>query len=115
MDELNHQALEQLAQTDDVDIPRGFMALVSMRELDFHLEETLMEDYGLPSLGHHRELHAHVLSGLHHAQPLIMADDLNFGRHTLDLLPQWLAAHSATMDQALAAELEISKAAGAMA
>lgn len=113
--QLLKQALEQLANTDDVNLPSSYMALVAMLEQDFHLEENLMESYSLPSLQLHREQHARVLSGLHHAQPRIMAGDLNLGRNTLELLPQWLAIHSATMDQVLAAELEISKAAGVIA
>ena len=103
-------ALKQAANADDANFPQSFMALVALLEHDFHLEEALMEDYGLPSLHPHREQHAHVLSGLHHTQPKVMSGDLKLGRHALAMLPQWLEIHSATLDQALAAELDIAKA-----
>ena len=108
-------ALKQAANADDANFPQSFMALVALLEHDFHLEERLMEDYGLPSLHPHREQHAHVLSGLHHTQPQVMSGDLKAGRHALALLPQWLEIHSATLDQALAAELEIAKASASAA
>jgi len=66
-----------------------------------------MEEIGFPSLANHREQHARVLSGLHHAWAAVDEGDLEQGRHALSLLPQWLIFHQATMDLALAAALEL--------
>jgi hemerythrin-like metal-binding protein len=102
------KTLEQLNSTDDTNFPQAYMALVAKLERDFHVEEALMEDYGLACLQLHREQHARVLSGLHQAQLHVMAGDIELGRHALALLPQWLEVHITTMDQALAAELQIA-------
>ncbi|MGK5077059.1 bacteriohemerythrin [Janthinobacterium sp. HLX7-2] len=100
-------ALARLSQLGDHDFSVAFRDLVAAVERDFREEEALMEDIGFPSLANHREQHARVLSGLHHAWAAVDEGDVAQGRHALSLLPQWLIFHQATMDLALAAALEL--------
>lgn len=106
-----HQALfdelARLEQLEDQYFGAAFRELVGAVERDFREEEDLMEEIGFPSLAGHREQHARVLSGLHHAGAAVDEGDLAQGRHALNLLPQWLIFHQATMDLALAAALEL--------
>ena len=99
--------LEHLAQLADPTFSAGFRDLIAAVERDFREEEDLMEEIGFPSLATHREQHARVLSGLHHAWAAVDEGDLAQGRQALALLPQWLLFHQATMDLALAAALEL--------
>lgn len=99
--------LARLAQLADPQFSVGFRELIAAVERDFREEEDLMEAIGFPSLANHREQHARVLSGLHHAWAAVDEGDVEQGRHALTLLPQWLLFHQATMDLALAAALEL--------
>ena len=99
--------LARLAQLADQHFSAAFRELIAAVERDFREEEDLMEEIGFTSLANHREQHARVLSGLHHAWAAVDEGDLVQGRHALTLLPQWLLFHQATMDLALAAALEI--------
>ena len=99
--------LARLAQLADPQFSVGFRELIAAVERDFREEEDLMEAIGFPSLANHREQHARVLSGLHHAWTAVDEGDVEQGRHALTLLPQWLLFHQATMDLALAAALEL--------
>ena len=99
--------LARLSQLDDRHFTVAFRDLVAAVERDFRGEEELMEVIGFASLANHREQHARVLSGLHHAWAAVDEGDLAQGRHALALLPQWLIFHQATMDLALAAALEL--------
>ena len=101
--------LEHLAQLADPNFSAGFRDLIAAVERDFREEEDLMEEIGFPSLATHREQHARVLSGLHHAWAAVDEGDVEQGRHALTLLPQWLLFHQATMDLALAAALEMAQ------
>ena len=106
-----HEALfDELARLDklgDQHFSAAFRELIAAVERDFREEEDLMEAIGFHSLANHREQHARVLSGLHHAWAAVDEGDLAQGRHALALLPQWLLFHQATMDLALAAALEL--------
>ena len=99
--------LARLSQLSDQHFSVGFRDLIAAVERDFREEEELMEEIGFPSLANHREQHARVLSGLHHAWAAVDEGDMEQGRHALSLLPQWLVFHQATMDLALAAALEM--------
>ena len=99
--------LARLARLADQQFSTGFRDLIAAVERDFREEEELMEAIGFPSLANHREQHARVLSGLHHAWAAVDEGDVEQGRHALTLLPQWLLFHQATMDLALAAALEL--------
>ena len=99
--------LARLSQLSDQHFSVAFRELIAAVERDFREEEDLMEQIAFPSLANHREQHARVLSGLHHAWAAVDEGDLEQGRHALSLLPQWLIFHQATMDLALAAALEL--------
>ena len=99
--------LARLARLADQQFSTGFRDLIAAVERDFREEEDLMKAIGFPSLANHREQHARVLSGLHHAWAAVDEGDVEQGRHALTLLPQWLLFHQATMDLALAAALEL--------
>jgi|SRR5471032_1506715 len=103
--------IAHLEQLDDQQFPTAFRDLIAAVERDFRDEEALMEEIGFPSLASHREQHARVLCGLHHAWAAVDEGDLAQGRHALTLLPQWLLFHQATMDMemALAAALELAQ------
>jgi hemerythrin len=96
-------SLEHLGQTSDESFPLAFESMVAEVERDFADEEAMMESIDFPALHSHREQHARVLSGLHHALPRIQSGDIAFGREVIGLLPQWFSFHIATMDTALAA------------
>lgn len=96
------RSLEHLGQMDDDMFPLAFERLVAEVERDFADEETMMESIDFPALHSHREQHARVLSGLHHALPRIQSGDIALGREVIELLPQWFSFHIATMDTALA-------------
>jgi len=102
-------AIAHLAQLEDRQFTAAFRDLIAAVERDFREEEHLMEEIGFPSLPSHREQHARVLCGLHHAWAAVDEGDLAQGRHALTLLPQWLLFHQATMDMALAAALELAQ------
>ena len=103
------QKLARLQQLGDQHFSVAFRELIAAVERDFREEEDLMEQIAFPSLANHREQHARVLSGLHHAWGAVDEGDLEQGRHALSLLPQWLVFHQATMDLALAAALEMQQ------
>lgn len=108
-----HEALfDELARLEHLADPQfrtGFRELIAAVERDFREEENLMEEIGFPSLANHREQHARVLSGLHHAWAAVDEGDVEQGRHALTLLPPWLLFHQATMDLALAAALALAQ------
>jgi hemerythrin-like metal-binding protein len=102
-------AIARLAPLEAPQFSAAFRDLIAAVERDFREEEDLMEEIGFPSLSHHREQHARVLCGLHHAWAAVDEGDLAQGRHALSLLPQWLLFHQGTMDMALAAALELAQ------
>lgn len=102
-------AISRLASLDGQQFSSAFRDLIAAVERDFREEEDLMEEIGFASLPHHREQHARVLSGLHHAWAAVDDGDLAQGRRALALLPQWLLFHQATMDMALAAALDMAQ------
>ncbi|MGV8866008.1 MAG: bacteriohemerythrin [Janthinobacterium svalbardensis] len=61
------QELARLGQLSDQHFSVAFRELIAAVERDFREEEDLMEQIAFPSLANHREQHARVLSGLHHA------------------------------------------------
>ncbi|MDO8300260.1 bacteriohemerythrin [Lacisediminimonas sp.] len=95
-------SLEHLGQTGDDNFPLAYERLVAEVERDFADEEAMMESIDFPALQSHREQHARVLSGLHHALPRIQSGDIALGREVIELLPQWFSFHISTMDTALA-------------
>lgn len=105
MDKSHHGLLDELAEllnSPDDEVARSYASLVAAIERDFREEEELMEEVGLDSFQPHIEQHARMLSALHHSLSQVMQGNIDAGRAALQLLPEWLQFHIATMDQALA-------------
>lgn len=100
------EKLGQLQEASDADFPAYYASLVARVEKDFREEEDLMEDIDYPGIRGHREQHAVLQGGLHHAAAAVMAGNVPLGRRTVELLPQWFALHISTMDAALAFALQ---------
>ncbi|NEX61230.1 bacteriohemerythrin [Noviherbaspirillum galbum] len=102
--------LEELSLATDAEFGRGYSELVRKVERVFQREEQWMEDCNYAGLATHREQHARVLGGLHHVHGMVMHGDLATGRRVVDeLLPQWLAFHTSTMDASLAAAMQMMR------
>ena len=118
MDDLHKALLDRLAQLDtvsDADFPAHFSSLIAEVESDFREEEELMERIDYPGIRTHREEHAKLLGGLHHAAAAVMEGNVALGRHAIELLPQWFVFHIATMDTALSFAVQFqAEEAGAM-
>ena len=99
-------ALARLAALPEEEFARGFDDTVAAVERDFRGEEALMERLDDENLAAHREQHARVLSGLHHAGAALAEGDNKVARHAIFLLGEWLPVHITTMDRALAASVE---------
>jgi hemerythrin-like metal-binding protein len=94
--------LSALPQAPDAEFARSYPVLIASIERDFHEEEALMEDLGVASFQAHIEQHARMLSALHHTVSRVMQGEIDAGREAVELLPEWLQFHIATMDKALA-------------
>jgi hemerythrin len=118
MDDLHKALLDRLAQLDnvsDADFPAHFSSLIAEVESDFREEEELMERIDFPGIRAHREEHAKLLGGLHHAAAGVMEGNVALGRHAMELLPQWFVFHISTMDTALSFAVQLqAEEAGAM-
>lgn len=99
--------LRRLADATDDAFPGSLSRLIAIVERDFGDEERWMEEIDFPALCSHREQHARVLSGLHHAASRVMAGDIACGRDAVGLLTTWFPMHVATMDMALAVALDV--------
>jgi hemerythrin-like metal-binding protein len=78
--------------------------LVECLEVDFRLEEQLMDAIDYPATRSHREQHARVLATLHALAP----GDIAAGRKVAALILPWFQVHLATADTALAIALQIA-------
>ncbi|OGB20940.1 MAG: hypothetical protein A3I66_19515 [Burkholderiales bacterium RIFCSPLOWO2_02_FULL_57_36] len=109
LDEPHKALLDKLAQlqsVSDADFSAHYASLVARVENDFREEEELMEQIDFPGLRCHREEHAKLLGGLHHAAAAVMEGDVALGRRAIELLPQWFVFHISTMDTALSFALQ---------
>jgi hemerythrin-like metal-binding protein len=70
-------------------------------ELDFRSEEQLMETFQCADVHLHREQHARMLAGLHHAEASLQQGDERPARRALAALADWLPLHIATQDRHL--------------
>lgn len=98
-------ALARLAALPEDEFARGFDDTVAAVERDFRGEEALMERLDDENLAAHREQHARVLSGLHHATAALAEGDSRAAHQAVFLLGDWLPLHITTMDRALAASV----------
>lgn len=99
-------ALARLAALPEEEFAAGFDDTVAAVERDFRGEEALMERLDDDNLAAHREQHARVLSGLHHAAAALAEGDSKLAHQAIFLLGEWLPLHITTMDRALAASVE---------
>ncbi|WP_334190530.1 bacteriohemerythrin [Noviherbaspirillum sp.] len=109
MDTSHSELLDKLARLFDVsdaDFPAHYAAMVARIESDFREEEELMEKIDFPGIHHHREQHCALLGSLHRAAGAVMQGDVELGRRTIAILPQWLMAHISTSDAGLAFALQ---------
>jgi hemerythrin-like metal-binding protein len=103
-----HAALAEqvklLLNGPDEAFERHLAGLVECLEVDFRLEEQLMEAIDYPAVRSHREQHARVLATLHALVP----GDIATGRKVAALILPWFQVHLATADTALAIALQIA-------
>jgi hemerythrin-like metal-binding protein len=113
LDEEHQRLFDDLARTAALEGERfaaACGAIIAGIEHDFRREEDLMEAIDYPALAVHREQHARVLSGLHHAEAALQQGDAAPARRCMELLPKWLELHIATQDAPLALLLQVEPA-----
>jgi len=79
----------------------AFSNVVTALEVDFRREELIIESYDCPDAKLHREQHARMLAGLHHAASELLQGNENDARRALAALREWLPFHIATQDRHL--------------
>ncbi|MYM28057.1 hypothetical protein GTP58_06955 [Duganella sp. CY15W] len=103
-----HAALGEQIQTllhgPDEEFEMHLAALVECLEVDFRVEEQLMDAIDYPAARSHREQHARVLATLHGLPP----GDIDAGRKVAMLILPWFQMHLATADTALAIALQMA-------
>jgi hemerythrin len=92
----------------DAEFMHCYSTLVASVERGFADEEQAMENIDFDGLKTHREQHARVLSGLHHADSRVRSGDIAVGRKTITLLSQWMEFHLITMDSVLDVALQVA-------
>jgi len=107
--------LARLAALPPADFTPAFDDCVDAMERDFRAEDLLMEAFDLPMLPAHREQHARMLAGLHHAAAALARGNAGPARHAVALLREWLPLHIETMDKGLVAAVARARALGAHA
>lgn len=93
--------LEHGLSLPDAALLPAFAQLVATIECDFRHEEALMETFQCADTHLHREQHARVQAGLHHAESALRQGDSAAARRALTALAQWLPYHVATQDRHL--------------
>jgi len=79
----------------------AYHKLVAAMELDFRHEEQWMDSCQYPGAHQHREQHARMQAGLHHAASALEQGDPGPARQAACALREWLPFHIATQDQPL--------------
>lgn len=97
--------LEGAKQQAGQAFPPAFMELVSAIEQDFRREEQLMETFQCADTHTHREQHARMQAGLHHAESALMQGNEEPARQAIDALAEWLPFHISTQDRHLVSAL----------
>ncbi|WP_202423779.1 bacteriohemerythrin [Duganella margarita] len=98
------EQIHMLLDGPDHDFDANLAGLVECLEVDFRLEEQLMEAIDYPATRSHREQHARVLATLHGLAP----GDIVNGRKVAALILPWFQVHLATADTTLAIALQIA-------
>lgn len=83
------------------EFPSAFAQLVANIELDFRFEERLMDNFECADARLHREQHARMLAGLHHAAAALDHGDPLPAQRALSALREWLPFHIDTQDRHL--------------
>lgn len=83
------------------DLGPVFRELVATVEEDFRREEEIMEAFDCPNAQLHREQHARMQAGLHHAAAALEQGDPHPARVALAALRDWLPFHIETLDRHL--------------
>jgi hemerythrin-like metal-binding protein len=105
--------LEHARSLQDAALLPAFAQLVTTIECDFHHEDALMEALEYADTHLHREQHARIQAGLHHAESALQQGDGEPARRALTALAEWLPLHFATHDRQLVRDLmRSSRAAG---
>jgi hemerythrin-like metal-binding protein len=98
------EQIQLLLNGPDQEFDAHLAGLVECLEVDFRLEEALMEAIDYPATRSHREQHARVLATLHGLAP----GDIVNGRKVAALILPWFQVHLATADTTLAIALQIA-------
>lgn len=104
LDALHDRLFDLIARTlslPESELRRVFPDLVATVEADFRQEEALMESFQCPDAHLHREQHARMQSGLHHAAAAMERGDNGPALQALAALRDWLPVHIATQDRHL--------------
>ncbi|HZX28028.1 MAG TPA: hemerythrin family protein [Telluria sp.] len=116
IDRAHRKLLDDIERTralPDADFTAACLAVFDAVGRDFRAEEELMEKIAYPGESVHREQHARVLGGVHHAEAALLRGDPFPARRCLELLPQWMQLHFETQDAPLAVALSILPATSA--
>jgi hemerythrin-like metal-binding protein len=108
LDAMHDHIFARLRQTQSLAgeaFSASFTELVAAIEQDFRREEQLMETFQCPDSHQHREQHARMQSGLHHAAATLMHGDDGPAREALSALEDWLPYHISTQDRHLVSAL----------
>lgn len=97
---------DALQSASDAAFPVLFARLREHTIRHFEDEKRLMKSCRFPAIGEHESEHLRVLGELMHFGRGVAAGRLALARQYIAGLPQWFAAHLATMDSALAACLK---------
>lgn len=87
----------------DAEFPGLFGQLQAHTRLHFENERRLMRASRFPAMGEHESEHLRVLGEMAHFSRGVAAGRYGLARAYVKALPEWFAAHLATMDAALAA------------
>jgi hemerythrin-like metal-binding protein len=98
------EQIQLILNAPDEEFDANLAGLVECLEVDFRLEEQLMEAIDYPATRSHREQHARVLATLHGLAP----GDIVNGRKVAALILPWFQVHLATADTALAVALQMA-------
>jgi len=98
LDQLHGKVLQTLGQVLELsssDFAPAFTQVVKVIELEFRREEQMMDTFQCPDAHQHREQHARMQAGLHHAAAAMEQGDPQVARRALSDLKEWLPYHEA--------------------
>ena len=93
--------LQTTLNLPDEQFAAAYGNVVDSIEVDFRYEEQLMETFQCSDMALHREQHARMLAGLHHASAALMQGDAQPAHQALRALVDWLPFHIVTQDRHL--------------